>query len=743
MPVNLKIFPDKTFSDEMLTEFIKSHFDFSPDCILIFSIRNSEISLIYIDEGFEFLTGYSEDDLKKGIEINKFVLEDSRETLKEMSKNILNSNRYKNIFKIKSKDGKVLNIENHLLPLKKYKGYEDFVILISRNITPDNYYINFINESDLKFKNIFNNVPVAIALIDSTGNIIEANYNLSKYTGYSIEELKNIKLSQITHPEEIYKSSALFHELKEGKRSSYNFEKRYIKKDGELIWVKMAVSKLMKKSKSNSNFIVILENITEKKVKEKQLNQFKLSVTQSADTVFITDTEGYFQYINPAFEKLSGYTMIDCAGKTPRILKSEHQDINYYEKLWRTIKNGDIFRSTVTNKKKSGELFYGEQIITPIKNSKGEIVNFLSNMRDATIRITYEKKLEERYERLSVLHSIEMITKSSTHDITLDSVLNVITGKFGIENTSIYLFDKSKKLKHAYGSVIDNCFRDRYNLYENFIENALLSKKVKIFEISEKNFEFFHTSGYECMYIIPLISENFIKGALILMSKNYVDRSSEWSSFLEIFGTEITLSLENFELLKNLRKKNEELIEAYDETIEGWARALDLRDKETEGHTRRVTELTLKLAKRMGFSEKELINIKRGAMLHDIGKLGVPDNILLKPGKLNDEEWKIMKKHTIYAREMLYPIEYLRPAINIPYYHHERWDGKGYPEGLKEKKIPLEARIFAIIDVWDALTSDRPYRKALSKDEVREYIKGNSGSHFDPEVVKTFLKLNL
>lgn len=743
MSANLKIFPGKTVSNEILTEFINSHFDFSPDCILIFSIRNGEISLIYTDEGFEFLTGYSEDDLKKGIEIDQFVLEDSCGALKEMSKNILNSNSYKNIFKIKSKDGKVLDIENHLLPLKKYKGYEDSVILISRNITPDNYYINFINESNLKFKNVFNNVPVAIVLIDSTGKITEANHNLSKYIGYSIEEFKNMKLSQITHPEDICKSSALFRELKEGKRCSYNFEKRYIKKNEEIIWVKVSVSKLLRKSESNSNFIVIIEDITEKKAKEKQLNQFKLSVTQSADTVFITDIEGYFQYINPAFEKLSGYTMRDCAGKTPRILKSEHQDINYYEKLWCTIKNGNVFKSTVINKKKSGELFYGEQIITPIKNSKGEIVNFLSNMRDATTRITYEKKLEERYERLSVLHSIEMITKSSNHDITLDSVLNVITGKFGIENASIYLFDKSKKLKHAYGSVIDNCFLDRHDLYENFIKNALLSKKIKIFEISESNFEFFHTSGYECMYIIPLISENFIKGVLILLSKNYADKSSEWSSFLEIFGTEITLSLENFELLKNLRKKNKELIEAYDETIEGWARALDLRDKETEGHTRRVTELTLKLAKRMGFSEKELVNIKRGAMLHDIGKLGVPDNILLKPGKLNTEEWKIMKKHPIHAKEMLYPIEYLRRAINIPYYHHERWDGKGYPERLKEEEIPLEARIFAVIDVWDALTSDRPYRKALSKDEVREYIKKNSGSHFDPEIVKEFLKLNL
>ncbi|MEK7326101.1 MAG: HD domain-containing phosphohydrolase, partial [Chloroflexota bacterium] len=179
---------------------------------------------------------------------------------------------------------------------------------------------------------------------------------------------------------------------------------------------------------------------------------------------------------------------------------------------------------------------------------------------------------------------------------------------------------------------------------------------------------------------------------------------------------------------------------AYDTTIEGWSRALDLRDKETEGHTLRVTEMVLRLARAMGvFSEEQLLHIRRGALLHDIGKMGIPDPILLKPGPLTDEEWAIMRKHPGYAHDLLSPIVYLHPALDIPYYHHEKWDGTGYPRGLKGEAIPLAARLFAVVDVWDALRSDRPYRLGWPGERVRDYIREQAGAHFDPQVVDVFL----
>jgi PAS domain S-box-containing protein len=190
---------------------------------------------------------------------------------------------------------------------------------------------------------------------------------------------------------------------------------------------------------------------------------------------------------------------------------------------------------------------------------------------------------------------------------------------------------------------------------------------------------------------------------------------------------------------EELQTAHQSLQDAYERTIEGWVRALDLRDQETEGHTQRVTELTLEFARKVGFSEEDLGHIRRGALLHDMGKLAIPDEILQKPGPLSEVEWVKMRRHPIYAYELLSPIAYLQPALDIPFSHHERWDGSGYPRGLKGEEIPLKARLFAIIDVWDALSSDRPYRKRLPRKDVVAYLRKYAGKLFDPQLVKVFL----
>jgi HD-GYP domain-containing protein (c-di-GMP phosphodiesterase class II) len=218
----------------------------------------------------------------------------------------------------------------------------------------------------------------------------------------------------------------------------------------------------------------------------------------------------------------------------------------------------------------------------------------------------------------------------------------------------------------------------------------------------------------------------------------YPDR--EWLDFLNTLAGQCAVAIDNATLFENLQRSNFDLRQAYDATIEGWSRALDLRDKETEGHTQRVSEATVRLARLCGLSEEELVYVRWGSLLHDIGKMGVPDAILLKPDKLSDEEWELMKKHPVFAYEMLAPIAYLKSALDIPYCHHEKWDGSGYPRGLKGEQIPLTARIFAIVDVWDALHSDRPYRKAWSQDQIYSYIESLAGSQFDPQVVKIALE---
>ena len=247
--------------------------------------------------------------------------------------------------------------------------------------------------------------------------------------------------------------------------------------------------------------------------------------------------------------------------------------------------------------------------------------------------------------------------------------------------------------------------------------------------------------GFAIYFSVPLIAKGQVKGVLDIFNRTALNPDQDWFNFLETLGGQAAITIDNTTLLEDLHRTNVELTLAYDTTLEGWSKALDLRDKETENHTQRVTELTVMIAQSMGISDDELVHIRRGALLHDIGKMGIPDKILLKPGPLDEEEWKIMKSHPSLAYDLIYPIAYLRPALDIPMHHHERFDGSGYPKGLKGAQIPLAARIFAVVDVWDALTSDRPYRPAWSEKRTLDFIKEQTGAYFDPQIVSIFLNL--
>ena len=247
----------------------------------------------------------------------------------------------------------------------------------------------------------------------------------------------------------------------------------------------------------------------------------------------------------------------------------------------------------------------------------------------------------------------------------------------------------------------------------------------------------------------PLKIKNDLIGVIYVDNRAHagIFRESDLA-LINAFADQAAVAIDNARLFENLKRSNFqleaanlELQIAYEATLNGWVRALDMRDKETEGHTQRVTILTQKLARCMGVDDDDMVHVTRGALLHDIGKMAIPDGILLKPGPLTDDERKLIQKHPVYAYEMLSPIEFLRSAIDIPYCHHEKWDGTGYPRGLKGEDIPFAARIFPVIDVWDALTSDRPYRKGLPQDVVLEHIQADSGKHFDPRVVNAFMEM--
>ena len=240
---------------------------------------------------------------------------------------------------------------------------------------------------------------------------------------------------------------------------------------------------------------------------------------------------------------------------------------------------------------------------------------------------------------------------------------------------------------------------------------------------------------------IPLIVKGQIKGVFEVFHRSPLSPTPDWMEFLHTLAGQAAIAIDSSQLFENLQRSNQELLQAYDTTLEGWARALELRDRETEGHTRRVTELTIRLARYIGVSESEMVNIYRGVLLHDIGKMGVPDHILKKKGKLTEEEWAEMRQHPVYAYNLLSPIAFLRDVLEIPYSHHEHWDGGGYPRGLKGEQIPLAARIFSVIDNWDALLSNRPYRQAWPREKVIDYLRETAGTILDPRIVEIFLTM--
>ncbi len=362
-------------------------------------------------------------------------------------------------------------------------------------------------------------------------------------------------------------------------------------------------------------------------------------------------------------------------------------------------------------------------------------------------------KLEQR--QLGALMNVgQMINSSLGLNRVLEEVMDSLIALMRAERGFLMLRESSGELsvRIARGIAHINLEEDAFKVSRTVVRRVVDSGEPVLTMNAQADPRFdaqLSVAAYQLRSIlcVPLKLKNNLIGVVYVDNRAHAGIFQENDlSLITGFVDQAAVAIENARLFENLKETNFQLeaanIElgiAYEATLRGWVRALDLRDKETEGHTQRVTVLTQRLAQRMGVDRNALEHITRGALLHDIGKMAISDKILRKEGPLNPEERTIMQKHPVYAYEMLSPIEFLRPAIDIPYHHHEKWDGTGYPHGLKGEEIPYAARIFCVIDVWDALTSDRPYHKARSHDEVRQLIKADSGTHFDPQVIEAFM----
>jgi HD-GYP domain-containing protein (c-di-GMP phosphodiesterase class II) len=384
--------------------------------------------------------------------------------------------------------------------------------------------------------------------------------------------------------------------------------------------------------------------------------------------------------------------------------------------------------------------------------AQAENAHLYRQLEQTTQRV--QQKTEEtewNVRRLIILRSIDQaILTSPNLERTLDVVMEQITSQLGIDAANILLFHPASQTLEISAnlglapSLYENTV---FKLGESHAGQVALQRKMQVIpdlrELHDSLTARVCQAGNQFVgYVaLPLVAKGEIKGVLQLFQRTCLDPNPDWINFLQALADQAAIAIDNAQLFIEQQLANLHLMLAYDDTIDGWSRALDLRDRETEGHSQRVTDFTIQLARRLGMADTDIPHIRRGAQLHDIGKMGIPDSILLKPGPLTADEWDIMRRHPQYAYDLLSPIQYLHPALDIPYCHHERWDGAGYPRRLKGEEIPLAARIFSVVDVWDALRHDRPYRPAWGEEKAVDYLRGEVGISFDPKVVEAFLEL--
>ncbi|MEX2533975.1 MAG: HD domain-containing phosphohydrolase [Trueperaceae bacterium] len=606
-------------------------------------------------------------------------------------------------------------------------------------------------DTERRYRELVEQASDAIIVFDGRGALLHANSTAFRMAGIAGKPPQEINVRDWMSPEDLAEHPLRYGNLEVG--ATLLSERRFRRPDGSDLPVEINTKRL-----SEDTYQAIVRDVSERKlVEEALLNEknFSDTVINSLPGIFyLVDEDFGLVRWNANLTAVTGYDDAAVEDLSPlEFFAAEQRE--YLAKYMRLVLNrgtGSVQANLLTKEGKSVPYAFSAVCLKmdgrKFVAGTGQDVSRQQEAEERERKLNLE--LENRLARLSALHEIDMaITGSVDLRLTLNVVLDKVVRELSIDAGSIWIFEKPNQ---AFRCVVTRGLpetagrRPEVRLGKGPLGRCGLERTVMRLgngEIAENNLLLNGSREFTDYLALPLISKGQLQGVLEVFNTAEQSLDDDRLEFLEALGLQTAIAIDNVTMFQDLERSTVDLTLAYDATIEGWARALDMRDHETEGHSRRVTELTLLLARQMGVEGDDLAHFRRGALLHDIGKLGVPDAILTKPGPLTEDERNVMQRHAHRGYELLAPITFLRPAIEIPYCHHEAWDGSGYPRGLSGEEIPLAARIFAVADVFDALTSDRPYRRAWPRAKALDYLRERSGIQFDAQVIRAFLELDL
>jgi len=718
---------------------------------------------VYVSPQIETLLGYTQAEYLTDANLWKKMLhpDDQERVLAEAARFYETGEPFVSDYRSVARDGQALWFHDEAVIVEDENSHTQFIQGVKIDITERKRAEENLRAAEARYRSLVEQLP-GIVYTNPASDLSSTVYvspQVKTFLGYTQEEwLEDPKFwRKVLHPEDHPRVLAEVERVNQS-GELFDVEYRMIARDSLIVWFRDQAALLRD---PNGNLLLrqgLMIDITDRKQAEDALKssetRYRLATRATNDVIWDLDMVNDKHTWNENVQSLFGYTPDEAASDGEwwykHIHSADHERVlsglnAFYESsdtIW-----ADEYRFL----RRDGSVAYLTDRGYLERDVNGKPLRMIGAMSDITARRLAEDKIKRQVDYLKALRMIDTtITASADLHLSLQAILKQAISQLQVDAADVLLLNPTTHiLEYAdgVGFYTKGVERSSVRIGEGHAGRAVLERRmVSIHSLYESKESFTRRSllegeNFSDYYGVPLIAKGEVKGVLEVFHRTHIHEDQEWIDFLEALAGQAGLAIDNATLFQNLQRSNLELGMAYESTLEGWSAALDLRDKETEGHTMRVTNLTLQLAEHMGLKDKDLMQIRRGALLHDIGKMGVPDRILLKPDTLTDEEWEIMQRHPVYAHKLLSSIEYLRPALGIPYCHHEKWNGSGYPRGLKGEEIPLEARIFTVVDVYDALVSDRPYRPAWTKEKALEYIKSLSGVDFDPRVVNGFLEL--